>query len=78
MVSGGSSWKPFGTSLESARQLNDHLRHIFHEEEIYRIDHYLGKDRAEYLGIAFLERYFSSHCGIIIISIPSRSALLRP
>ena len=22
--------KPFGTSLESARQLNDHLRHIFH------------------------------------------------
>ena len=39
--------KPFGTSLESARQLNDHLRHIFHEEEIYRIDHYLGKETVQ-------------------------------
>ena len=39
--------KPFGTSLESARDLNDHLCHIFHEEEIYRIDHYLGKETVQ-------------------------------
>lgn len=39
--------KPFGTSLESARKLNDHLRRIFREEEIYRIDHYLGKETVQ-------------------------------
>ncbi|WP_455628326.1 glucose-6-phosphate dehydrogenase [Parabacteroides chinchillae] len=39
--------KPFGTSFESARALSEHLRHIFHEEEIYRIDHYLGKETVQ-------------------------------
>lgn len=39
--------KPFGTSLESARKLNDHLKQIFHEDEIYRIDHYLGKETVQ-------------------------------
>lgn len=41
--------KPFGTSLDSARQLNAHLRRIFNEEEIYRIDHYLGKETVQNL-----------------------------
>lgn len=35
--------KPFGHDLESARQLNNVLRASFAEEDIYRIDHYLGK-----------------------------------
>ncbi len=39
--------KPFGTSYESARNLNEHLRSIFKEEEIYRIDHYLGKETVQ-------------------------------
>lgn len=39
--------KPFGTSLESAQRLNKHLCHIFNEEEIYRIDHYLGKETVQ-------------------------------
>lgn len=39
--------KPFGTSLESARALNRHLAQIFHEKEIYRIDHYLGKETVQ-------------------------------
>lgn len=39
--------KPFGTSLASARKLNEHLRHIFPEDEIYRIDHYLGKETVQ-------------------------------
>lgn len=39
--------KPFGTSLESARKLNEHLKHIFPEDEIYRIDHYLGKETVQ-------------------------------
>lgn len=39
--------KPFGTSYESAHELNEHLRSIFKEEEIYRIDHYLGKETVQ-------------------------------
>lgn len=39
--------KPFGTSLESAQHLNKHLSRIFHEKEIYRIDHYLGKETVQ-------------------------------
>lgn len=39
--------KPFGTSLESAHRLNEHLSAIFKEEEIYRIDHYLGKETVQ-------------------------------
>ncbi|RLL46575.1 glucose-6-phosphate dehydrogenase [Oceanobacillus piezotolerans] len=35
--------KPFGHDLQSARELNRKLSNAFQEEEIYRIDHYLGK-----------------------------------
>ncbi|MCE5307776.1 MAG: glucose-6-phosphate dehydrogenase [Acidobacteriales bacterium] len=36
--------KPFGHDLESARQLNRDLTRVAEEEQIYRIDHYLGKE----------------------------------
>lgn len=36
--------KPFGRDLESARNLNEKLLTIFDEKQIYRIDHYLGKE----------------------------------
>lgn len=36
--------KPFGTNLESAKELNEKLLSIFKETQIYRIDHYLGKE----------------------------------
>ncbi len=39
--------KPFGTDLESAVDLNKHLKEIFKEKEIYRIDHYLGKETVQ-------------------------------
>lgn len=39
--------KPFGSSLETARQLNRQLCSIFQENEIYRIDHYLGKETVQ-------------------------------
>jgi glucose-6-phosphate 1-dehydrogenase len=39
--------KPFGTDLDSARKLNKHLLNIFDEHEIYRIDHYLGKETVQ-------------------------------
>jgi glucose-6-phosphate 1-dehydrogenase len=35
--------KPFGRDLDTARELNRVLSRAFHETEIYRIDHYLGK-----------------------------------
>ncbi|NNE78894.1 MAG: glucose-6-phosphate dehydrogenase [Silicimonas sp.] len=41
--------KPFGRDLESARALNKTLRDHFDESQIYRIDHYLGKETVQYL-----------------------------
>lgn len=39
--------KPFGTDLESARALNHLVHRVFDESQIYRIDHYLGKETAQ-------------------------------
>jgi glucose-6-phosphate 1-dehydrogenase len=39
--------KPFGTDLASARDLNQRLHKVFNEEQIYRIDHYLGKETVQ-------------------------------
>lgn len=39
--------KPFGTDLESARKLNESLLHCFDENQVYRIDHYLGKESVQ-------------------------------
>ncbi|HLV80646.1 MAG TPA: glucose-6-phosphate dehydrogenase, partial [Chthonomonadaceae bacterium] len=39
--------KPFGRDLTSARTLNDTLHKVFAEEQIYRIDHYLGKETVQ-------------------------------
>ncbi len=39
--------KPFGYDLASARELNQKLRQVFREDQIYRIDHYLGKDTVQ-------------------------------
>ena len=41
--------KPFGTDLASARQLNALLHRHFEEDEIFRIDHYLGKETVQNL-----------------------------
>ena len=41
--------KPFGTDLETARALNKELRRTLREEQIYRIDHYLGKETVQNL-----------------------------
>ncbi|HUG43300.1 MAG TPA: glucose-6-phosphate dehydrogenase [Acidobacteriota bacterium] len=50
---GSSAWrriiveKPFGRDLRSAQSLNEKLRSAFREEDIYRIDHYLGKETVQ-------------------------------
>ncbi len=41
--------KPLGTDQDSAKELNDALRKYFREEQIYRIDHYLGKETVQNL-----------------------------
>jgi glucose-6-phosphate 1-dehydrogenase len=41
--------KPFGHDLESARVLNQELASVFRENQIYRIDHYLGKETVQNL-----------------------------
>jgi len=51
----GKSWvrivieKPFGRDLASARQLNQTVLGVFDESQVYRIDHYLGKDTVQNL-----------------------------
>jgi glucose-6-phosphate 1-dehydrogenase len=39
--------KPFGHDLSSARELNSVVHSVFQEDQIYRIDHYLGKETAQ-------------------------------
>ena len=39
--------KPFGHDLESARALNKVVHGVFNERQVYRIDHYLGKETAQ-------------------------------
>ena len=49
----GKSWrriiieKPFGRDLKSARELNERVHTVFDENQVYRIDHYLGKETVQ-------------------------------
>ncbi len=51
----GKTWtrivveKPFGRDLTSARQLNSAVLSVFSEDQVYRIDHYLGKETVQNL-----------------------------
>jgi glucose-6-phosphate 1-dehydrogenase len=39
--------KPYGEDLESARKLDDEVHKVFREDQVYRIDHYLGKETVQ-------------------------------
>jgi glucose-6-phosphate 1-dehydrogenase len=39
--------KPFGRDLASSKKLNEIVHHVFDERDVYRIDHYLGKNAVE-------------------------------
>jgi len=51
--------KPFGKDSESSLKLSNHLAQLFTEEQIYRIDHYLGKEMVQNLmSLRFGNRVF--------------------
>ena len=53
--------KPIGENLESSRQVNATLAQYFEEEQIYRIDHYLGKETVQnLLVLRFANRFINS------------------
>ena len=39
--------KPFGTTLQEAQELNENVLGVFREEQVFRIDHYLGKETVQ-------------------------------
>ena len=56
--------KPFGKDLDSAEDLSAELGQLFEEEQLYRIDHYLGKELVQNLVICVThsERYMLCIC----------------
>lgn len=53
--------KPFGINLETAQRLNESLLQVFLENEIYRIDHFLGKETVQnILVLRFANQIFES------------------
>jgi glucose-6-phosphate 1-dehydrogenase len=68
--------KPFGTDLESARQLNATVHEVFREGQIFRIDHFLGKEAAQnILALRFANGLFEpiwnrNHIDHVQIDVP--------
>lgn len=51
--------KPFGHDLKSAKDINNCIKKTFHENQIYRIDHYLGKELVSNIALVrFTNRIF--------------------
>ena len=68
--------KPFGTDLESARALNAAVHEVFDESQIFRIDHFLGKEAAQnILALRFANGLFEpiwnrNHIDHVQIDVP--------
>ncbi len=73
--------KPFGTDLASARSLNSQLHEVFDEDQIFRIDHFLGKEAAQnILAFRFANGLFEpiwhrNHIDHIQIDVPETLGL---
>lgn len=68
--------KPFGRDLKSAQVLNKHVHRVFDEDQVYRIDHYLGKETVQNILVfrfanAIFEplwnRYYIDHVQISVL-----------
>lgn len=54
--------KPIGTDLESSRAINDAVARVFLENQVYRIDHYLGKETVlNLLALRFANSLFTNN-----------------
>jgi glucose-6-phosphate 1-dehydrogenase len=68
--------KPFGTDLTSARKLNEMVHEVLDEDQVFRIDHFLGKEAAQnILALRFANGLFEpiwnrSHIDHIQIDVP--------
>ncbi len=68
--------KPFGTDLASARELNECVHEVFDETQIFRIDHFLGKEAAQnILALRFANGLFEpiwnrNHIDHVQIDVP--------
>lgn len=66
--------KPFGRDYESSEELHHQLSSLFSEEQIYRIDHYLGKEMVQNLMVLrFANKVFEptwnrDHVNCVIIT----------
>src|SRR6188768_1595321 len=75
--------KPFGVDLESARSLNAELHEFFDEQQIFRIDHFLGKEAAQnILAFRFANGLFEpiwhrNHIDHIQIDVPETLGLAQ-
>jgi len=75
--------KPFGMDLASAKALNASLHEVFAEEQIYRIDHFLGKEAAQnILAFRFANGLFEpiwnrSHIDHVQIDVPETLGLVQ-
>ena len=73
--------KPFGTDLASAQKLNGQLHEVFDEEQIFRIDHFLGKEAAQnILAFRFANGLFEpiwhrNHISHVQIDVPEELGL---
>ena len=73
--------KPFGHDLESAIRLNAHLHQYFDESQVYRIDHYLGKETVQNLlafrfGNALFESAWNrDHVKSVQISVAEQTSI---
>ena len=59
-------------------ELNELLMSMFEEKQIYRIDHYLGKETVQNILALVLPMHFSNHSGTGIILIMYRSQRQKP
>lgn len=54
--------KPIGHDLKSSKEINDVVADVFHEEQVYRIDHYLGKETVlNLLALRFANSIFTTN-----------------
>jgi glucose-6-phosphate 1-dehydrogenase len=73
--------KPFGTDQKSAQELNAHVHEVFAEEQIFRIDHFLGKEAAQnILALRFANGLFEpiwnrNHIDHVQIDVPETLAV---